>query len=400
MEKETGIFKKLKCHDFPISYLCFGSKSKIILFGCIDGTFGIYDYEKENVLFKDRIHKKEIKYLLVDPEEKYLLSSSIDGETILWDFPLNSRKYHIRMVKKSIVKAFFINGGRYLLTINFPDFIYLWDLENHKLVNKIRIKNEHIWNASIDPYNKFVVVLLFSGILKVFDIPSLKLTNELKAKKYMSILVNKDRNTLIFGKISGVLGLLDLDSSSTLRSIKILKNESAGILSISPDYKYLITGRRNILLLLDATSFKKIKTIRTTDEFIISPAFCKDSKYLAFGNSIYILLFDLNKLMENHKNIMILDIKNLNKSALEKKRHFLDLCQHIRIIHKINKSVEKLKKVDPEGFKNLNKLSSSYIIDNLIASYESMDKKDKKELKNTYLMILKIFFDNEKQETN
>ena len=77
---KTKIHKFFRCKGILENgkAVTFSSDSKLVIYGTMDGSIGVFDIEKETNLYSERAHTDRVYSVIVTPDDKFIISGSMD----------------------------------------------------------------------------------------------------------------------------------------------------------------------------------------------------------------------------------------------------------------------------------------------------------------------------------
>lgn len=145
----------------------FSTDGKYIAISGSDGTISIWDIEKNEIIFSEKVHNKEIYSLAFSPKESLIISGGNDNKLKLLDF-INKKELKIFEGHLGAIKGVvFSSDGSKVISISTDKTIKIWDIFSGDLVKNIKTD---LNLTSISLFENILIVGGKGNIVKMWSI--------------------------------------------------------------------------------------------------------------------------------------------------------------------------------------------------------------------------------------
>ena len=266
------------------SMIDFSPNDQLIALSFIEegGGLTIWNIETGEEVQQYIGHDGWVGWVDFSPDSRYLLSTGQDGTARIWDAETGDELRRFEGHTDALFNGFFSPDGQTVITGSYDKTARVWDVMRGIELQQIRGHTDFI-SVAYSPDGRYIATAGGDHVAKLWDINS-DIEPKIRAdfskdhfQDQSAFSLSPDRRTILLGRVSGVVQLLDAQSGHLRQEIKTSNNQ-VKVQVLSPDNQLLLVGDSDGLVSLwDVGSGEEVWT------FVGHSGDIRDVAFLANG---------------------------------------------------------------------------------------------------------------------
>jgi cytochrome c len=246
--QQSALPDKLSGHGGPVKAVQLDLAGKRALTSSFDYSIMLWDLENQtqSVLHRMIGHNAAVNDIAFVPEietdaaEKVAVSVSDDGSFGIWDLQAGELISLIKDSDEKMLDVAVSNDGKIAAAAKWDQTARVYDLQDRKEIFKFEGHKGPVNAVSFSPNSNVLFTASYDGDIRFWRVRETSETDRYSQLQHGSVLYSNgwginvlkalpDENSLLFGTINGLVGILDL----TTREIKTLGSYEAPILALA-----------------------------------------------------------------------------------------------------------------------------------------------------------------------
>jgi WD40 repeat protein len=272
-----------------VGSVAYGSDGRLVLAAADDRTARVWDAETGVALAVLRGHESRIGDATFAPDGQTVVTASDDRTVRLWRLPGST----LLRPGGDLAYGAFTRAGRLVVTVTTEGSIELWDAVSRRGVSRVTVPVAPVAVAATRNASA-VAILDESGRVLVWK-PGLTGTLPVVAKpaEHVRALDFSDGGAIALAAEDGALRIADA-SGRTIASFRDPALGSLTAVAFSPDGRRVavVAGQANAVVLVDARSGRRVRTLRLPESSSGTVAFAPDGSRVIAGGGDGALIWD------------------------------------------------------------------------------------------------------------
>lgn len=269
------------------SMIDFSPDDQLIALSFIEkeGGLTVWDIDTGEEVQQFVGHEGWIGWVDFSPDGRYILSTGQDGTARIWDVETGEELRRFEGHTDALFNGFFAPDGQTVITGSYDKTARVWDVMRGVELQQIRGHTDFI-SVAYAPDGRHIATAGGDHVAKLWDINS-DIEPKIRAdfskdhfQDQSAFSLSPDRQTILLGRVSGVVQLLDAQSGHVQQEIKTSNNQVKAQ-ALSPNNQLLVVGDSDGLVSLwDAVSGETVWTFAGHSGAIRDVAFLGNGRFV------------------------------------------------------------------------------------------------------------------------